>query len=510
MGGGWLLVLAAYPPDVVYAESDADGVKWAAAVLTVPRTDCGPGSEYAKTHRKYTGSQEDESRYGLYRDADGKIRGGVTQGGEDRTGGQSWTYTIFGTRDEVYCLMSSSPESVGTLVWAAEHDLGDCPFIPVPWYITDSSRPGGEYSSPMEAVFAKAPVLTQLETLLALVAGYNSTARWVIILPDGTAQLLDESSGEPIGVGSTAAIGSQPKQTEVVAGQPFLLTLEADLLFKLVEFYSAQLKLDLPSDAATGSEGSSGTVWAMRQMIEQQLALLQEPVENHATAVEGIFRRWMHAMRNARERGEIESVYAFPLPTGRKGDKRKPRGLVEFDPAHLVDSIVVSQSTDTAQAKIVKQQSGIEVMTAGLATRRRVLEDYFEDPDARQTDIDITAWGLERFVLYGDTTQIAPQSVLYDVALALRGRISRKLLEMSPAYAIATAEQMAGDALAQFRQAQQQMQGSVLPAGPEGGNVAEANGLRQPGIGMGLEQPRIPGGGQVPAVASAPSTNGAF
>lgn len=495
-----LFVLDAYPPDVVYAESDADGVKWAAAVLEVPAYDCGPGSDYAKGAHRLSGTQEDVSQYGLYNDH-GMIRGGVTRGGEPGVhSGTTWTYTIFGTRSEVYCLVSSTPESVGTLVWYAEHDLGDCPFVPVPGYYTDSTRPGGEYSSPMEAVFAKAPLLSQLETLLALVAGYNATARWVIILPDGKVQLLDEQSGEPISVGTAAAIGSQPKQTEIVAGQPFLLTLDADLLFQLVGFYSDLLRLDLPSDAATGNEGASGTAWALRQMIEQQLTLLQQPVDNHADGVQGIMRRWMHCMREANNRGELETVYAFALP-GKKRDRRAVRGLIEFDPAHLIDSIVVNQSSDTAQAKIVKDQVGIEKLAAGTVTMRDYLEYYADEPDARQAEIELVAYDLQRFALYGDSTKLVPGSVLHDFALALRGRISQRLFELAPAYAIATAESMATDALAQFEASQQPAAGAV-PG--EQGNVAEAAGLRQPGVGMAEEQVGEPGGGQIPPVAPVP------
>lgn len=494
-----LFTLDTYGPDVVYAAYDSDGVKYAAAVLEVPSLDCGPGTDYAKLHARLSGADRlpdyDPTTYGLYLGSDGQIVGGVTRGGE-QAGAKTWTYTIFATREEVYCLVGRSRQSVGTLVYAAPHDLGDCPFVPVPGFYTDSTRPGGEYSSPMEAVFAKAPIINQIETLLTNVAAWNALGRFVVVLPNGQLQ-EDPTTGDPVVLTQEKMLGANPGEVEVIGGQPQQLVVNADLLLKLLEFYAAQMKDDLPSAAAVGQEGTSGTAWGLRQMIEQQLANLQEPVDNHAQAVRKVVSMWIHGLRSAAEAGELETVYAFSLPRKRR-DKGPQRGLIEFDPANLVDYVKVIQSSSTAQSLIVKQQAGIEVMQAGLANRRMVLEDYFEDDDARATDIEITASELEQFALYGDTSKIQPGSVLYDFAQALRGRISQKLLAMIPAYAIQSARQMATDAQSQFMQTQAQQQAGQ-------GNVAAAAGIVQPGVNGPLEQPGTPGGGSIPDLAPVPA-----
>lgn len=496
-----LFTLDAYPPDVVYAQRDSDGVKLGAIVLEVPSSDCGPGSEYAKQYAQRSGASRhpdyDEAKFGLYRDHEGRIRGGVTTGGE-ASDGQTWCYTIFATRDEVYCLVGSSPSATGTLIWYAEHDLGDCPLVPAPGFYTDSSRPGGEYSSPMEAVFSRAPIINQLETLLTNVAAWNALGRFVIVKPDG-ALLEEPKTGDPVMVTSEKMLGAHPGEVEIVAGTPMQLEINADLLLKLLEFYVGQLQQDLPSGVATGQEGrSSGTAWGDRQMLEQQLSGLSEPVDNHAEAVKGVMTRWIHCMRKASERGELETVYAFALP-GKRQDKRSVRGLIEFDPAHLVDAILVHQSSDTAQSRILKQQAYMEMHAGGFKTMRQVLEDGMDEEDARQSEIDLVAYELRRLAMYGDQSKILPNSALYDFAMALRGELSQQLMAHPP-FAIATAKQMASEAM-------MQAQASMAPAGmpPQEGNPAAAAGLKQPGIGMPLTPTGEPGGGQIPALAPAPA-----
>jgi hypothetical protein len=83
--------------------------------------------------------------------------------------------------------------------------------------------------------------------------------------------------------------------------------------------------------------------------------------------------------------------------------------------------------------------------------------------------------------------------VLFDYAMALRGRLSQKMLAMSPGFALTTAEQMATQAQAQFQQTQAQQTA-------QGGNVAGSMGITQPGLGMPLGLESQAGGGQVPAV----------
>lgn len=494
-----LYTLDTFGPDVVTAAWDSDGVKWAEATLEVPAYEFGPGSEYAKAHHKYTGSTDDIEKYGLYYDAGQKrIVGGITRGGEpDVHQSKTWTYTIFATREEVYCLVSASQESVGTIVAYSEHDFGMCPFVPVPAYRTDSNRPGAQFASPMEKMFSEAPILAQLMTLSTLIAGYDGIPRWGIVRDDGSLA-MDSKTGDPVVIASESAPALDPKEAEVIGGKPFLFQIGVDTIMKLVEFYAERFDEGKPNAAAVGGEGVAGsTAWGMRQMIEQTLATLKEPVENHAAAVAMVQRMWGHDLRCAAERGEIDTIYAFPVS---KGKGRASQSLISFNPADFTDAFEVVQSADTAQSRIVKQQAGIERLASGTTTLRKVLEEFMEEDDPRQVETEIMAYDLARLALYGDTTKIQPTSVLYDFALALRGRISQKLMEMSPAYSIATAEQMATSAQQQFNASQQ-----ALLAPPGGGaDMAGATGIVQPGMGMPLEQTGMPGGGQVPGLAPAP------
>lgn len=482
-----LFTLEALPPDVVYAEYDSDGVKYAAIILEIPSMDCGHGSEYARAHHRLSGSEEDPEKYGLYYDRGSKrIVGGVTTGGEETGVGETWTLTIFETREETYYLVGSGPDAVGTLVWYAEHDFGDCPVVPAPAYHTDSSRAGYEYSSPMEAVFSLASPLNQAMTFVSNIMAFNAMARWVLVREDGKL-VPDPDTGDPMIITSDSAIGLDPNVTEVVAGTPQQLTIDGDFVYKVVEFYTDKMSRALPSQAATGQEGAS-TAWGLKQQIAAQFAVLQQPVDNSAEAVKGIFTRWIHALRAAKAKHEIDTVYAFALPSKRR-NSREIRGLVEFDPERLVDSIVVRQSSATQQSKVVNQQMGIEALQAGVTTRRKMLEDYFEAEDARADDIEIVGYDLAQFVLYGDVSKVQQDSVLYELALMLRGRIQQRMLKLSPQHAIATAESMAQRAQEQFMATQQ------TPAAQQaqGGNVAEAAGMREAGMGMGMDVPEPSG-----------------
>ena len=485
-----LFTLEAFPPDVVYPAYDSDGVKYAAAILEIPSLDCGPGSQYAQALHKRTGSTEDPAKYGLYYDRNRKqIVGGVTQGGEETGSGETWTFTIFETRDETYYLVGSGPDSIGTLVAYAEHDFGDCPFVPAPAYHTDSSRPGYEYSSPMEAVFALASPLNQAMTFVSNIMAFNAMARWVLVREDGKL-VPDPDTGDPMILTSDSAIGLDPNVTEVVAGTPMQLKIDGEFVYKVVEFYSEKMRAAMPSQAATGQEGAT-TAWGLKQQIAAQFAVLQQPVDNHAEAVKAVMSRWIHALRAAKTRGEIDQVYAFALPSKRR-DARSVRGLVEFDPERLVDSIIVRQSSATEQAKVVNQQMGIEALAAGVTTRRKMLEDYFEAEDARADDIEIVGYDLAQFVLYGDVSKVQQDSVLFELALMLRGRIQQRMLQLSPQHAISTAESMAMRAQEQFLASQQSV---VDPAAAQAteGNVAEAAGMREAGMGMGMDVPEPAG-----------------
>lgn len=479
-----MFALTTFAPDTVYPAYDADGVKWAAAVLETPAYDFGPGSAYAMSHAKLNGLDVDTSKWGLYYDAGEKrIVGGVTQGGEDKTASNRWTYTIFVTREEVYCLASNSPESAGTLIWYAEHNGGRCPLIPAPAFHTDSSRPGGEYSSPMEAMFAIAAPFNQAMTLLALATSFNATARFVLVREDGSL-VPDPITGDPKVLVSDTAMGMDPTKLEIVSGTPMQLKIDVESLFKLAEFYEAKKDTYAPSSAVIGAEGYAGsTAWGMQQAIAQGLADQQQPVDNNAQAVKEINLLCIAWMRQREE-----TIYAISLP-GKRSDARSVQGLIEFDPKDLVTSINVKQSSNTAQAKIVTEAAGREALAAGTVNLRGYLERYTDIDDARAEEINIYADRLFQMAAFGTSDTIQPGSIAYDYMLALRGEMSQKMLSI-PSVALRTATDMAlGAQSSAAQQTLQQAQAGQAQIIPE---------ARQPGQGMAMTPPA---GSNVPAAA---------
>lgn len=489
-----MFALSTFSPDVVYAEYDADGVKWAAAVLEVPAYNFGPGSDYAKAHAKLNGKDADIEKWGLYYDrSQNRIVGGVTTGGEpDVHTANRWTYTIFATREEVYCLASNSPDGSGELVWHAEHNGGRCPLVPAPGFLTDSTRPGGEYSSPMEAMFAIAAPFNQAMTLLALATSFNATARWVLVREDGSL-VPDPVTGDPKVLVSDTALGLDPTKVEVVSGTPMQLKIDVESLFKLAEFYEAKKDTYMPSAAVVGGEGYSGsTAWGMQQAIEQGLADMKQPVDNHANAVKEVMLLCIVWMRQREE-----TIYAVSLP-GKRSDARSVQGLIEFDPKDLVTSINVKQSASTAQSKIVTRAAGQEALTAGTVTLRGFFEQFTDEDDARAAELNIYADRLFQVAAFGTSDAIQPGSVAWDYMLALRGEMSQKLLAI-PTVAIRTATDMALNA--QSHAAQQQLTMTQQSAGQA--NLADEMGMGQPGLGGRPTTP--PAGANVaPALPAAP------
>ncbi len=111
---------------------------------------------------------------------------------------------------------------------------------------------------------------------------------------------------------------------------------------------------------------------------------------------------------------------------------------------------------------------------------------------------------MKQAVLFGDVSAAPPGSVLGDVVQAVRGRITMQMLDQSPNFAMASAEQMAEQSSAAAAQAQQAAMAQAQAAGgapsgpgpqvpnPQGGNFAAAMGVREPGMGMGIDMPGEP------------------
>jgi hypothetical protein len=408
------------------------------------------------------------------------MEGGVTAGGEpdSHQSTQSFTLTRFVTRSEIYYLVSASGRvGQGKVIWYENHGADEVPVVWVPAIRTDSDRPGAESSSPLESVFALTPIINQLETLLSLVASYNATPRWIVETTEGNL-VRDPLTGDPLMVGKEPTVGLDPKDAQPVAGRVRQLVIEADILERLLIFYSEQLRRASPRGVTPEAVGSSAPAWNVRQFITEEQQTLQQPVTNNAAAVQVVMRIWVRWMRQL-----DVPVMMFAIP-GERADQKSRRGMIEFEPADLVETLHVSQDSNTASDRIVLQQAGIELLESGRIDDHEYFETYALAADPEEAELRSYVQAVKRFVLLGDTRTIQEGSVLFNVANAVQGRVFFELMERSPNMALAQAQQMAAQAL----------EAAAVPS-PERGNVAEVIGARQAGIGASLTQPGSAGGG---------------
>ena len=504
ISGRSLFTLEEFGPDMVLPRYDRDGtagrsLKYGFVIEEVPASDFRPGTDLAKSAARQAGVDEkDVERYGLYLGKDGKIAGGVTRGGEpgSQSGGQRWTLARFLTRDEVYYFVTETPESgSGRIVWHDVHGAGKVPLIPVPGMYTDSSAPGAEFASLMESVFALTPIINQIETLLSNVATWNALGRFVIEDPSG--QLFADDSGEPLIMSTEDMVGLDPQDVNVVKGHVRQLTIDAGLLFQLLDFYSNRLDRSKPAPVTEGQSGATAAAWQVRQLLESSGELLEQAVSNHAEAVKQVQLLWVRWMRML-----DEPIYAFAVP-GRRKNQQSVRGLIEFEPRDLVESIRVEQSSQSAQQRVVLRQAGIELLQAGRIDEHEFYEHYdlAEDPE----EAIVRAWSQRAvdIVMLGNTSGVDEDSVLSDIVLAVRGRLTMELLGRAPNFALAQAESMAAAADAAAAQVAAPIPAGAAPggAGPAfpstanisaDGNVAAAMGIREPGLGMPIDLPGNP------------------
>jgi len=489
VSGESMFMLRAYPPDMVYPRFDDDGnLKYGVIMMEMPESECQPGSDLMTRAGKYAGV-EDPSKYGVWV-KDGKVVSGMVQGGEPHSQDNSrLSLAIFVTPNEVYYFASASPTMFtgGKLLWCGWHGGGMTPLVPVPAYLTDSRKPGAEFSSPCEPVFAMQPLLNQVETLLSNVAAYNAIPRWVIEDEDGNI-ISDPETGQPKMVDKDANTpGLDPSEATVVGGRLRQLTVDANTLVDLLRFYSAEMEKARPSPIMQGAAGTSGPAWNLRQQIEQINETLREPAENHAMAMKTIFRLWIRWMRM------LNRPVVYFLAPGQRKNKFTERALIEINPEDLTEAIIVEQDSQSASDRIVLDQVGIEKLEKGLIDRETYYERYAKEEDPQDMILRADLAKVVQAVMYGDNNQIQPGSLMADVVDAVRGRLTWELMRRSPNFALAQAEAMTAE---QQMMSKQQLPGGGMtaPSVPEtGGNIAETQGLRQPGIGMPMDLQGSPG-----------------
>jgi hypothetical protein len=344
---------------------------------------------------------------------------------------------------------------------------------------TGISTAGGDFTTPMEPVFAYVPIINQLLTMLSSATGVNLVPRWVVEDKDGVIRGED---GEPEVIQQGEFVpGLDPSEALSVKGTLKQVLIDVSAAQELLTMYMQRLDACLPSQSATGDEGGSGPAWGKRLMIQQAQENLRQPVSNHAAAVKEVIQLWHSWLR-----GLDMPVYFFAA-AGHRSDKRNVTGLIEFDPKNLTDSLNVTQSVDTPEEHTVLIQTGLELRAAGAITWREFFDEYLRTADAREAEIDMyVQMGLDQIML---GTVAPPGSVIADIAAGVRGVVHYMMIEESDNYAISVAEGMAQQSQAAMQTGSQ----------PQGANVAQAAGVSEPGMGMdtslqGQLGSQVPGG----------------
>ena len=494
--------LQVYPRDMVVKARDNAGLKWAAVIKEIPASDCGPGSDLARSWvRKNMGktvegrqvTMDDFDLWGLWKDDRGRIVGGLEEGGppsEKRWTRQgSWTLVQFFNRVEmVYLIGSGAALDGGQEIYRCEHGATDqgepvVPVFEVPAIRSDIETLGGEFLGPMSQVWALGPLIDQLMTQLSAVAMWNSAPRFYCVLPDGS--VLRDDDGEPKFFDSAPVPGTDPSQIGAYPGEIKPLTIDADVLIQLLPVYLELMANSMPNKAATGDAGSSSAAWLAQQNIQQSNLTITEPVDNHREAVGAILRVCHDYLRKNFDC----PLYFFDIPKG-GSDEREGRGLVEFDPAFLTDSFAIQQSLETPDQRTVSIQIGNELAALGRIDDRTLYSDYYHVRDAREAIIRadqqrlVTAWKQGP-----QAAGIAPGSGLDQFLQQLIGNVQYQMTQINPGTALAVARQQAAQAQMQAQQmmAMQQPEGQppVEPdGGGMGGGVAAAAGVSRPGMGM--------------------------
>lgn len=489
IAGTSLFTLRAFPRDMVLRERDGDGIKWACVIEEIASDKLQAGSELARSAAKMDGiAPEDMDKFGLIWER-GKIIGGISLGVPENSNNiVTFSLIRFFTRTEQIVMVGAAGNAQGgRIVYRGEHGctrngIPECPVHEVAFMRTDTEVPGHEFATPLSQVLAYVPLINQIETLRSNATAYNLLPRWVVELKDGS--ILRNEDGEPVIVSNEATPGLDPSQAAAYPGTLRQLKIETADSDELLKIYLEQLMQAMPSQAAQGQGGSSEAAWHAHQMIQQSQQNIRQPVDNHARTVKAIMQQCYGWLR------QLDQPVYFYASGSTKSGSRSVRGLIEFDPKDLTDSIMVTQELDTPEDAVVRIQVGMEQHAQGYIDDETYYSEWAKVQDSRQAVIDKYVQQVVNHVM--GAVPAAPGSVIAMVADSVRGRLTYQLLQRSPNFAIASAEQavmqagMQGQPYAQPPgqpgQAQQSAPGA--PAAPANGGPAQAAGVRQPGLGM--------------------------
>ncbi len=510
--GTSLFTLEAFPRDMVLREKDVDGIKWAAVIEEVTGSALAPGSDLAISAARQTNAvesgrvpEDDVGLYGLFKDEKGAIIGGISRGGPlNSRWNREGVFTLiryFDRDEQVIVVAAQGSVEGGREVYRGKHGCTingypACPVEEVPYMVTDVDVPGLEFTTSLQQVFGYIPQINQLLTLMSNASAFNGLPRWVVELDGGTT--LRGEDGEPKEITQADVPGLSPSQATAWPGTLKQLLIDTKSLEAMLGIYFNRLDASMPPTVAQGDAGGSqDTAWGTHQLIQQAQQNLGQPVDNHAKSVKRIIQRWHGWLRDL-----DVPVYFFAAPGHRK-DRRTLRGLIEFDPSDLTDSIQVTQDLNTPSEATVRIQIGMELWEKGAITDEEFYTDYVRSQDARQSVIDRYVQLIKNYVVLGQLpagyvpTPGSPPPMITVVADGIRGAIHYELLQSSANYADANARQQAA-------QAQQSQQSGVPPA-----SIATTAGMAQPGAGMnatleGQLGSAVPGGNAPASMVGAP------
>lgn len=493
INGNDLFTLRAWPRDQVLFENDRDSVrlgpKWVALVEEIPAYGVMEGSELARAAAKKRGVNK-VGEYGLWI-KDGHVVGGVSLGVPPNSDGYKrpeWFTLIrfYDRTEQVVIVAPMGSVRGGFEVYRGKHQCTVMgapanPVVEMPFFRTDTNVPMQAYSTPIDSVMALAPLINQLMTLRSNAEAFNLIPRLVMELKDGTN--LRGEDGQPQAVGTSEVVpGLDPSQIASYPGTVKQLLIDTANSDNLLKMYLEQMAQAMPSPAATGASGET-TAWGTQIAVEQQQAILKEPVDNFTAAVRGIVWRMYGWLRM------LDVPIQFHSAPNHRTDARTVRALTEFDPKDLTDSIVVEQDVDTPEEATVRKQVGLTLWQSGAINDEEFAGVYLKEQDPRAWRVNRLAQIILNYVAFGGVPpnvdpNLFAQSMLVQIANGVRGEIHYELLNSSPNYAWANATQVAEQANQQAMMQQQAQMQQPQPQQGLGGEITQASGARVPGVGM--------------------------
>lgn len=503
VSGKGLFMLRALPRDMVLREKDLMGIKWGAVTETVPASTFGKGSPWAMAaasrDKSYTGTPAD---YQLMLNDRGQVIGGLSVGAplnyQQRGRDTTFTFITYVDREDLVYLVSG-PNDVdgGKEIWRGKHGCmvqgqPSCPLVEIPCVRGDIDLPEYEFMTPLDPLFAMLPNANQILTILSNVSVWNGTPRFVAENVDGAN--IRGTDGEPTNSQSAPTPGMNPEQIAAYPGTVKQLTIPADDLIKALDIIFNRIDKYMPSPVTDGASGASAPAWQVHQLIQQSQENLRQPADNMAGGINQVILMWHGWLR------QLDVPVYFWAAPGHRKDERSTKGLIEFDPKDITDSITVSLELDSPEDLIVLDQVGQAKLKDGLITRQTYFEEYARAEDAYDATIKSYAQTVADSLLFG--RPLPGSSLLAIVAQRVMGRLQVELPGWSDNAARAQAQDMAMGARDQVAQQQAAMTtapsggeapAGVLPppapsepivAGSEDLSVANAAGVRAPGVGM--------------------------